>query len=317
MKKVKNIFRAMGTDVLVDLGTKSPIGDLVPGQQDALEAVKHIFRKNEKIFSRFLPDSELSRINSNLGHETEVSPEIFEVLGLCLKFHEISEGYFDPRIIGNLENIGYDKNFADLSGSDADLRGQSEIRLDKIESSLPEDLILNKNKRTVLTKKRIDTTGIAKGYTVDEAADFLKREGYQNFIIDAGGDMFAQGFNKEGEDWRIGIEGAEDDKVMLKLHNQGIAISGISHKSWAIGEKKFHHLINPKNPQNFSFDLKTVAVIKEKTVEADGRAKVLFLMGREKGLEFANQNNLKTLFLDYKNNVYLSEAMKEKVWEKL
>lgn len=100
---------------------------------------------------------------------------------------------------------------------------------------------------------------------------------------------------------------------MLKLKNEGIATSGISRKKWEAGGKKFHHLINPKDTENFSFDLKTVTVIREKTVEADGRAKVLFLMGKVKGLEFANRNNLKALFLDYKGNVYLSEKMKENV----
>jgi len=296
----------MGTDVSLEIITENS-----DGAEKAILAVQNIFAKNEKIFSRFLTDSELSKINNTLGKEVKVSREMFEVLELCLKFHEISEDYFDPRIIGNLERVGYDKNFAEIEG----IREIGEIGVEKISGKLKDDLSLNKNRKTVLIKKRIDTTGIAKGYTVDEAAEYLKKEGFENFIIDAGGDMFAQGFNQEDEDWQIGIEGLEDDKIMLKLHNQGIATSGISRKRWETGGKKFHHLINPTDPQNFSWDLKTVTVIKEKTVEADGRAKVLFLMGREYGLEFANQNNLKALFLDYKNNIYLSEAMKEKVWK--
>lgn len=303
MQSVSNKFKAMGTDVFAEIVVKTTKD--VDRAKEAIKNIQNIFAKNEKIFSRFILDSELSKINNNLGEEIGVSPEMFEVLGLCLKFHEISEGYFDPRIIGNLERIGYSQDFKEIG----EIRELREIAEDT-EGRLRDDLMLDAQNKNVIVKKRIDTTGIAKGYTVDSAKEYLIKNNFDNFVVDAGGDMFAQGLDKNGENWKIGIEGLEDNKLMLKLKNEGIATSGISRKKWEIGGKKFHHLINPKDIGNFSFDLKTVTAIREKTVEADGRAKVLFLMGRTKGLEFANQNNLKALFLDYKGNVYLSEAMK-------
>lgn len=296
-KVIGTTFRAMGTDVSVE------ITDL--RGQGFLEEVKNVFTKNEKIFSRFNEGSELSKINSNLGKEIEISNEMLEVLDLCLKFNKISAGYFDPRIIGNLEKIGYCGDFKKLHFDDK----AGEVEWEKIEGELKNDLIVNKEKKTVLARKRIDTTGIAKGYTVDEAAEYLRKQGFENFTVDAGGDMYAAGINDNGG-WKIGIEGLDDDKLMLKLKDEGIATSGISRKRWTLGGKKFHHLINPKDPENFSFDIKTVTVIENKTVEADGRAKVLVLMGKTKGLEFANRNNIKALWLDYRGNVYLSEAIK-------
>ena len=304
----------MGTDVSIEI-IADPRGLNAEKAEESIAEIKEIFSKNEKIFSRFQEDSELSLINDNLGKEMKISREMTEVLDLCLKFNKISNGYFDPRIIGNLEKIGYDKDFtlvADLRGSDADLRGKN-IVSEKIESELADDLIINKENKTVIVKKRIDTTGIAKGWTVDEAAKYLDGLGYKNYIVDAGGDMNIKGLNNEGEKWRVGIEGMEDNKLMLALTDCGVATSGISRKRWKIGEKKVHHLINPKDPENFSHDIKTVTVVADKTVEADGRAKVLVLMGREKGLEFANQNNIKALFLDYKGSVYLSETIKENI----
>lgn len=292
----------MGTDVSIEIVETEDVSD-------ELTEIENIFKKNEKIFSRFRDDSELSKINNNLGKETNVSREMLEVLELCLKFNKISDGYFDPRVIENLEIIGYDRDFKsnDLNKVDTD------IKLEKITGELVEDLIINREGKTVLVKKRIDTTGIAKGYTVDEAGKYLDSKGFKNYIVDAGGDMNIKGLNDEGKKWCIGIEGLEDNKLMLELTDCGVATSGISRKRWKIGEKKVHHLINPKDPENFSHDIKTVTVVEEKTVEADGRAKVLVLMGKEKGLEFANQNKIKALFLDYKGNVYLSEAIKENI----
>jgi len=311
--KVNLDFRAMGTDVSVEIVLGHPVSKGTLGvldAQNALEKIKEIFSENENIFSRFNPDSELSRINNNLGKEISVSKKMLEVLELCLKFNRISEGYFDPRVIETLEKIGYDKDF---KTNDLNREIFEEIKLEKVSGDLQDDLIVNAAAKTVIIKKRIDTTGIAKGHTVDEAAQFLKKEGFNNFVVDAGGDMFAEGLDENGRQWTIGVEGAPDDKIILKLNNEGIATSGISRKRWVQGDKKFHHLVNPKDPENFSFEIKTVTVIEDKTVEADGRAKVLVLMGRQAGLEFANKNNIKALFLDYKGNIYISNEIKKNI----
>lgn len=305
---VTDKFRTIGTDISIDIVVNSESEKRKATAE--LEAAKNIFSRNEKVFSRFQEDSELSGINKNLGKELRVSLSMMEVLELCLRYYQESQGYFDPRIIGNLEKIGYTKDF-----KNHDLNSGEEIieALEKISGKLEEDLILNKDKKTVLVKKRIDTTGIAKGYIVDQVAERLKAKGFENFIVDAGGDMFAEGLNEKREAWMVGVEGCENSCLMLKLSGEGIATSGISRKRWQKGSRKVHHLINPKDPDNFSHNLKTVTVIKDKAVEADGKAKVLFLMGVKDGIEFADKHGIKALFLDYKGNIFLSKAMKENI----
>jgi thiamine biosynthesis lipoprotein len=209
-----------------------------------------------------------------------------------------------------LEKVGYDRDFR---SNDLNRKIAREIELEKITSALGDDLRVDRERGMVVAQKRIDTTGIAKGYTVDEAAQFLAEAGFRNFVVDAGGDMYISGKNNEKNPWRIGIEGIDEKKLMLELSGEGIATSGIDRKYWTVGEKKYHHLINPLDPENFSYEIKTVSVVESRTVEADGKAKVLVLMGIEKGLEFANRNNIKTLFLDYKGNIYLSDAIKRHV----
>lgn len=305
---VEDNFRMMGTDVSVgivvaeDFAKEAALG--------ACKEVRKIFAKNEQIFSRFDDKSELSKINKRIGEEVGISEEMRDVLELCLKFNKISRGYFDPRILGNLEQLGYDKDFC---SNDLNSENKPAIVWERITKNLTEDLVLNIEKKTVRVEKRIDTTGIAKGWTVDRAAEFLKASGYTDFVVDAGGDMFAEGLDANNASWQIGIEGLADDSLMLRLAQEGIATSGISRKRWQLGEKKVHHLINPKDPENFSYDIKTVTVIDNKTVEADGRAKVLVIMGKEQGLAFANENNIKAAFLDYRGNVYLSRAIRENI----
>jgi len=305
--ELEDAFDAMGTDVSWKIFSAEEIDQ--KKQSEAKRRIRKIFQENEKIFSRFDDDSELSQLNKSKGKKFKVSEAMLRVLLFCEKFHQISGGFFDPRVLENLKKIGYEKDFR----KNHQFFKSKKTSLTKMKKDLVDDLIIFSEEKSALIKMDIDTTGIVKGYTIDRAAEFLLEEGFENFIIDAGGDMFIQGLNSDGEKWKIGIEDVADEKILLGLSGVGLATSGINRKQWTVNGKSFHHLINPKNPNEFSFDLKTVTVIREKTVEADGRAKSLFLMGRIEGLKFANKNEIKALFLDYKGNVYFSEKIKEDI----
>lgn len=218
----------------------------------------------------------------------------------------MSGGLYDPRIIVFLEEIGYDKSFGtpDFSPKEVDRK-----RLKKISGELNQDLVIENNQ--IFFRKRMDFSGIAKGFITDKAAFFLKERGWQNFLVDSGGDMYAAGLNHDGEKWKIALEGVPEKKMIICLSGRGIATSGISRKKWEIGGKKYHHLINPHNPTKFSFTVRTVSVIEKNTENADGRAKALVLMGKEKGMEFAKKNKIAAIFLDYKGNILVSPEAKK------
>jgi thiamine biosynthesis lipoprotein len=306
---LKKDFSAMGTNISVEVVLDSAKSK--ENVRKSLNEVENIFRNLEKIFSRFDPKSELSKINARLNQELDMSEPMADVLKLSLKFNELFEGFFDPRIIKILEKIGYDKDFRK---NNFNISEEKEIIPEKIEPQLKNDLILNFENKKATVKKRIDLAGIVKGYAVDQASEYLKTSGLENFIVEAGGDMYASGKNEENNFWTIDIEGLPKEKIILKLKDEGVATSGISRKRWTAGKQKFHHLINPKNPEHFDFELKSVTVIGKNTTESDAQAKSLFLMGKEKGMEFANKNNLKVLFLDYKGNAYLSQKIKEDLY---
>jgi thiamine biosynthesis lipoprotein len=233
---------------------------------------------------------------------------MFHALELCIKYNKCTNYYFDPRIIGNLEKIGYDKNF---KGNDFNTDGSIDVAFEKCEKNLCQDIILDRNKKTALLKKRIDTSGVVKGLTVDKATDYLSRKGFRDFIVEAGGDIYAAGLDEKNNNWRVDIEGVSEKQIMLKLKNEGIATSGIGKKRWVKGGKKVHHLINPKDPENFICDLRCVTVIGKCTAEADVWAKSLFLMGKDTGLKFAESKEMKAIFLDYRGNAFLTKAIKE------
>lgn len=298
-------FRALGTDIHAEIALDEISREKKEKATSDLGELEEIYRAKQKIFCRFNQESELSQLNQNIGVRQKASPDILYLAGRALHYNKISGGLYDPRIIEVLEKIGYVLDFRKTDFEKKDLPEE----FSKIEGDLSWDLEVSGN--MILFGKRMDFSGIAKGYTTDCAAEYLKKQGWKNFLIDSGGDMFAAGKNADGEKWRIEIEGVPKEKMMLEISEKGIATSGISRKKWQIQGKKFHHLVNPKSPNEFSYDLRTVSVIAENTENADGRAKTLVLMGKEKGLQFAKENEIAAAFLDYKGNIFISPEAKK------
>jgi thiamine biosynthesis lipoprotein len=305
MKKVEfqSDFKSLGTDINIQIVLENK-EEASRAKKDANE-IRELFSAKEKIFSRFNPESELNRLNKNLGVCQKASPDILYLSRRALYYNKMSGGLYDPRIIEVLEQIGYNKDFKAKDFSKMDLPPV----FSATKTGLSHDLKIEKDK--VIFARRMDFSGIAKGYITDCAAEFLKKQGWKNFLVDSGGDMRIIGKNADGEKWRIEIEGIPEKKLMLELSEVGIATSGISRKKWQINGKKFHHLVNPKNPNHFSYELRMVSVVAKNTENADGRAKTLVLMGKQRGLEFAKKNKIAAVFLDYRGDVFLSPATRK------
>ena len=284
----KREFRALGTDVCIWI---------VASESEASRAaidmagVENLYQEKEKIFSRFDAGSELSRLNGNLGKFCEASSDMAEIVGRSLEYNAKNRGMFDPRILGELERIGYEKDF-----KKNDFKKNIEKAGVSFESELAEDMVIEGGRVRFMV--RMDFSGIAKGYITDRAADFLEKRGWGNFLVDSGGDMFARGKNKHGENWGIALEGTKDeDEIMAELMNEGLATSGRTRRHWKSGGRNFHHLINPKNKERFDFSLRSVTVVSSTAEEADVMAKILFILGPEEGASFAKENGLRAIFL--------------------
>lgn len=127
----------------------------------------------------------------------------------------------------------------------------------------------------------LDPSGLVKGWAILEAAEIIKKSGYQNFYIDAGGDIQSSGKNKQEQNWRIGIRNpfnpAEIIKV-IQIESAGVATSG----NYERGE----HIYNPKG--SLSDDLVSITVVGKNIFDADRFATAAFAMG-QKGIEFIDQ----------------------------
>lgn len=290
------------------LGTQNELR-LVFGQERSLEAnaalcaIRKRYLDFERRFSRFLPESELSFFNGNIGSWHAASPEMIFLAQKSLKAYDLTKGIFDPRTISVLEGNGYVRGF-----SEGDFTPLPECRLGEKsgrKASLKEDLEIKGN--LVRFGARMDFGGIAKGVLTDLVAEQLFGDGWDDFLIDSGGDMYLAGKDEEGRNWWIGTEGL-DVQTEFCLSGVAVATSGISRRKWTVEGKRVHHLIDPRSPDKFSFFLRSVSVVASSVREAEVWAKTLFILGSREGFALAQEKGLAAIFLTYRSGALCTPA---------
>ena len=126
----------------------------------------------------------------------------------------------------------------------------------------------------------LDPSGIVKGWAIRNAARLIKQAGFENFYVEAGGDIQAEGLNAEGQTWRVGIRSpfkTQDIIKVIGLKGRGMATSG----NYVRGQ----HIYNPHAPEKKIEDIISLSVIGPDIFEADRFATAAFAMG-EQGIFF-------------------------------
>ncbi len=125
-----------------------------------------------------------------------------------------------------------------------------------------------------------DPSGLVKGWAIYNAAKILSDEGFENFYVEAGGDIQMRGMNGQGQDWRVGICNPFNTQEIVKalsLTDCGMATSG----TYIRGQ----HIYNPKAEGQPITDIVSLTVIGPNVYEADRFATAAFAMGRD-GIAF-------------------------------
>ncbi len=269
-----------------------------------MEEVFAMMRTFEARYSRFKTENELYQFNKN--DQSVVSPELFDILTRAQYFHTFTHGLFDPSILPALVQEGY-------TGADHSLPSK--------EKALFSELVLHQETLTVLKPKNllVDLGGIGKGYIVDAVATFLALH-FENFLIDAGGDIYVRGSNmKEGYPyWAIDVEHptrANESVALLLLNDTAVATSGRNRRHWKKDGEEKHHIIDPRTQRSASLDYQSVTVIAKDTVTADILAKTLFIAGKEQAPLLAEQWNIPALFVEHEGSITINHQAEAYVWK--
>lgn len=246
-----------------------------------LMAAQAFIEETEQRFSRFVSESEISRLNQSAGRWHEVSVDLMEILRLSLAFHEETDGLFDPSILPDLKRVGYDTSMDDirlhgaslgLASSPTGRRGYRQLKLDV------------EGQRVLLPQAmEIDLGGIAKGWIVERAAALLKC--YTSACgVSAGGDIVFMGDRLNGGDWEVHVEdplNPENAIARLRVPEGAVATSSIVKRAWNQAGMRRHHIIDPRTGEPALTDLLSVTVCAQSITVAEVYAKVLLISGEQ------------------------------------
>jgi FAD:protein FMN transferase len=260
----------MGTLVTID----------VAAPDDAFDRAFGWFHEVESHCSRFNSSSELMRLTP--GAPVHASPILFEAVQFAIQVAEESDGAFDPTVGHRMAARGFNREHR--TGEVA-----SPVAADHDVSF--RDVELDSDRQTILLRRpmTLDLGAVAKGLAVDAAARELAE--FQNFAIDAGGDLFLSGRNPQNEPWSVGIRHPRNDGELidrLLILNQAVCTSGDYERG--------QHILDPRT-EEAAQRVASATVVAPFAMLADALATAAFVMGPEDGISFLSRMGVEGLIV--------------------
>jgi FAD:protein FMN transferase len=242
---------------------------------------------NEEL-STYIEESTISSFNQS-GRGIELrdgeADYFMDNLRISGELYRLTDGLFDPTVMPLVNYWGF--GFAGREAPTAidsmaidsllNLVGWEKIQLDTEGG----DFFIGKKDSAVM----LDFSAVAKGYAVDVLCEFFNSVGLDNYLIDIGGELCAEGPGRHGEGWVIGVntpdptseENAISERFILK--KGGVATSGNYRNFREIEGKIIGHTLNPRTGFPEMNNLLSVTIWHSETAFADALATATMVAG--------------------------------------
>lgn len=252
----------------------------------------------EKQMSSWRPDSDLERLNTApVGLWVEIPEALGAVLDAGLEIGRLSGGAFDIGVGDLVHAFGF--------GGGSRTPDQRLIACVSGRTSFepPKTLQLDLASRRVrrLAPLRLDLSGIAKGFGVDELARAAISFGLDSWLVGIDGEMRAEGLKPDGRAWAVAHEKPEPEAReilgVLELSGAAVATSGAYRHVAEIDGRRVSHTMDPRRGAPIENDLAAVTVLAKSCMAADAWATALTVAGADRGIEMARSLGLTALLV--------------------
>jgi thiamine biosynthesis lipoprotein len=248
-----------------------------------LDAAEHVVRDVlddvDRACSRFRSDSELSLLRGHLAGGAEVSPMLATLLSGALEAAEISGGSVDPTLGGDLEALGYDRDFAELSTI-----GPSTASVRLLRHAEPGWLRVSfRNGRlTVPDDLTLDLGASAKAVAADLSAQRIAASLGTAVLVSLGGDIATAGHPGHGA-WEVLVQDTPDDPGQHVRLEGGwaMATSSTQKRRWIVDGRNAHHILDPRSGLPAPAVWRTSTVVARTCLRANALSTAAIVRGRE------------------------------------
>jgi thiamine biosynthesis lipoprotein len=238
--------------------------------------------------STYIPESEISRFNAleRTDEKMHVSHDFFEVLRTGELLYSVTKGAWDGTVkpLVNLWGFGNTGNRHTVPEKESIGHIVNQLGFHHIEFFDTGEI---RKKKTPLS---LDLGSIAKGYAVDQIAILIRSEGFDDFLVEIGGEVYAAGFRKDSGNWRVGVNQPSKDAGLdalygiVELQNKAMATSGDYRNYFDVDGKTYAHILDPRTGYPVMNGVVSVSITATTCTFADGLATAVMVMGRKKGL---------------------------------
>lgn len=290
----------------------------LPTQDELTAWADQVFEDINASMSTYREDSELSKLNRSESEDWQsISAPLYEVLAISQEVSRLSDGAFDVTVapLVNLWGFGPQKR---------QKQAPSDEEIQQLLATIGYSKLQLNEKRQALRKPAgltLDLSAVAKGYAADQLANFLEAKGYDNIMVEVGGELCLRGVNARERPWKIGIESpsysvlapTKGPAQTVALSGRGMATSGDYRNYYEIDGERFSHTIDPVTGKPITHALASVTIIAESSAKADALATALNVMGPEKAMALAEKQGIAAFLIVRRGDgfeTWLSSAFK-------
>lgn len=269
------------------LGTACEVQYAAPGgdaQAAAFErAVVGWVEAFEARYSRFRPDSLVSRINAAAGREpVAVDAEMESLLKLCDTLHFMTQGVMDPTTLPLLRLWDYKAERPRVPSPEEVAAARALVGWKQVERT-PGQVFLPR------AGMALDFGGFGKEYAVDMAAQIAVNHGIPSALVDFGHDLRAVGAPPDRPAWHIGLEDPRrpgSTAGSLGVVGKGVASSGDYLRGFTVEGKRYGHIIDPRTGAPVSHGCVQATVVAGTCLQAGVLSTTAFVLGVPRGVDF-------------------------------
>lgn len=272
------------------------------GDEALLDRAEGRVKELEALWSVTAPDSEISALNRD--GEADLSRSTEQLLDTALDICRRTGGALDVSAYPIVRAWGFTTGEYAVPDDEAiaallSLVEYERVELDGTRAALPEGM-------------EIDLGSVAKGYTGEVLAAYLKENGVTSATLDLGGNIQTVGAKPDGSPWRIGIRDPEGDGNLgvAEVIDQAVVTSGGYERYFEEDGVRYWHIIDPKTGAPARSGLASVTVIGDSGVLCDGLSTALFVMGLDGALEHWRQHrDFEAVFVSEDGSVTITAGL--------
>lgn len=237
----------------------------------------------EARFSRFRPDSLISKLNAGAGGEgVELDAEGESLFSLVDWYHWSTGGVFDPSALPLLKLWDYHNPDARVPSDEAVKAALERVGWKKV-------IHRDRTLRLPETGMGVDVGGIGKEYAVDIVFQMGEARGFPSVHVNFGNDLRVSGPAPQGGPWLVGLEDPKQPGTCwggVAVTRQAVTTSGDYMRFFKADGRRFGHILDPRTGWPVANGCQSVTVVSNACTEAGILSTTAFILGAEAGLRF-------------------------------